>query len=275
MTRRRYLTQARIEQLRGRLSHRDHQLLTTVARLNLASGSQLRRLHYDDTPSGQRLARLDLARLSDWRVLARLGRRIGGVRAGSDGYVYALDVAGKRLLESRPARRHWAPWTPEPSHLRHGLAVSELYVQLRVAVVLSAARLAAFDTEPGCWRRFFGPGGAALTLKPDAYAVMESEHYEDRYFIEVDCATEAAPRITEKAKTYVRYWQSGREQAAHEVFPLVLWIGPHRQRAEQLIDALGRLPAEHRHLFAVTTAEQATNQLIAGTFAGLTTKEVT
>jgi hypothetical protein len=274
MTKRRYVTRARIEQLRSRLSSRDHQLLKTVARLNVVSGSQLRRLYYADSPSGQRLARLDLARLSDWRVLARLSQRIGGIRAGSEGYVYALDVAGKRLLESRPARRHWEPWTPRPNHLRHALAVSDLYLQLRLATP-TAARLSVFDAEPGCWRRFCGPGGARLTLKPDAYAVIESDHYEDRYFIELDRATEAAPRITEKARAYVRYWQSGREQGTHDVFPLVLWIAPHRQRVRQINDALDRLPAEHRHLFAVTTAEMAAQQLISGTFADLTTKEVT
>ena len=81
--------------------------------------------------------------------------------------------------------------------------------------------------------------------------------------------------IAEKAKSYIRYWQSGGEQAAHGVFPLVLWIGPHGHRVAQLSDALAGLPAEHRQLFAVTTAERAAHQLIAGSFAGLTTKEVT
>lgn len=274
MTRRAYITRTCLERLQRQLTARDRALLATVARLNVASGQQLRRLHYPDTDSGRRLARLDLARLSEWRVLARLGRRIGGVRAGSEGYVYALDVAGQRLLDDRPKRRHWAPWTPQPSHLRHTLAVSELYVGLRLAEGQSNP-LPTFDTEPRCWRRFTGPGGGPLVLKPDAYLVIDSGPYEDRYFVEIDCGTESLPRLADKARLYTRYWQSGREQAPSGVFPLVLWIAPDPKRVNAIVDALARLPASDWQLFVVTTAERATSQLIAGDFAGLTAKEVT
>lgn len=274
MTRRSYITRNRLEQLRRQLSARDRALLDTVDRLNVASGQQLRRLHFPDSDSGRRLARLDLARLSERRILARLGRRIGGVRAGSEGYVYALDVAGQRLLDDRQKRRHWAPWTPQPMHLRHALAVSELYVGLRPAEGPDH-RLRTFHAEPRCWRRFSGPGGNPLVLKPDAYVVIDSGPYEDRYFIEMDCGTESLPRLTDKARLYARYWQSGREQAASGVFPLVLWLAPDPKRAEGIVHALARLPASDWRLFAVTTAERAVYQLIAGDFAGLTTKEVT
>jgi hypothetical protein len=88
--------------------------------------------------------------------------------------------------------------------------------------------------------------------------------YEDRYFAEVDLATEPGTRISAKAKEYVRYWQSGREQAQFDVFPYVIWIAPDTSRAEFLIDVLGRLPPEHWHIFMVTTAEEAALRIVSG-----------
>jgi hypothetical protein len=135
------------------------------------------------------------------------------------------------------------------------LSVSELYVQLRLRS--GDWQLERFDAEPGCWRRFSGPGGRSLVLKPDAYLIGTSGAYEDRYFIEIDRATESRTRITDKALNYVRYWQSGREQTAHGIFPRVLWSVPDDVRAQQLIDALGELPAEHWQLFTVAIEAEA------------------
>ena len=51
-------------------------------------------------------------------------------------------------------------------------------------------------------------------------------------------APNTVPSIIAKAKTYVRYWQSGREQAETGIFPFVLWVAPDEARADLLIDAL-------------------------------------
>jgi hypothetical protein len=262
MTARRYITRAWIRQIADGLTPRDRVLLHTVAKLNIASERQLRQLRGAHSASERRLFRLDVARLVDLRMLARLDRRIGGVRAGSDGYVYALDVVGQRVTD--PDRRSYrAPWTPQPMHLRHALAVSQLYVDLASKKV-QAVHLRAFDAEPSAWRSFLGPGGARLVLKPDAFVLIAGSDYQDRMFLEIDRATESLPRIVEKAKTYVRYFQSGREQDRHGVFPLVVWIAPQERRASQLVDALSHVPAEHWRLFAVTTDATAVDQLLTG-----------
>lgn len=266
-----YITRAAVEALRQRLSKRDHAIVRDVARLNVASARQLLALHYDDSATRRRMARLDLARLVGERVLSRLDRRVGGERAGSAGYVYAIDVAGQRIV--RPDRRRYRPpWTPQPMHLRHALAVSELYVQLRQAQHVDT-RLERFDAEPACWRSFHGHGGARLILKPDASVVITGPGYEDRAFIEIDRATESLPRITGKAKVYISYFGSGREQATTDVFPLVVWVAPDERRAAKLIDALSPVPAEHWRLFAVTTDDQVAHQLITGAFAPLTDRK--
>lgn len=259
-----YLTAARLRDLNDQLNTRQRAILTTVARLSVVSSNQLRRLVYDDSASGRRLARLDLAWLVEQRLLTRLQRRVGGIRSGSDGFVYGLDIGGQRLL--RPKQRRYRPaWTPQPQHLAHALAVSELYVQLNASHGLTT--LSTFDAEPRCWRNFAGPGGAPVVLKPDAFVTIDSDQYEDRYFIELDRSTESTTRLASKLRLYLRYWQSGREQDATGVFPLVLWIVPDQRRLGQLVEVLGRLPAEHWQLFVVTTADKAAQQLISGALA--------
>lgn len=259
-----YLTAVRLRDLDQRLKPRQRSVLQAVARVSVISANQLRRLIYDDSASGRRLARLDLAWLVDHRLLTRLERRVGGVRSGSDGYVYGLDIGGQRLL--RPNQTRYRPaWTPQPQHLAHALVVAELYVQL--ATHPGPTSLTAYDAEPRSWRSFAGPGGAPVVLKPDAFVTIDSDQYEDRYFIELDRSTESTTRLASKLQVYLRYWQSGREQDSTGVFPRVLWIVPDQRRLEQLVGVLGRLPAEHWRLFAVTTVDQAAQQLISGALA--------
>lgn len=265
VSKRRYITAQRLAEIEASMTERDRAVLSDVARISVASGKQLQRLHYESSEAGRRLARADLARLATWDVLVRLGRTVGGERAGSAGWIYSLGVVGQRL--AYPSRQRFRqPWTPQPNHLQHALAVTELYLGLTLTDSTSVWKLTRFDAEPACWRWFSSTGGAKAALKPDAFVIIEDGAYEDRLFVEMDCATESMPRIAEKAKTYIRYWQSGREQAAAGVFPKVLWIAPDARRAEQITDELTRLPAEHWRIFAVVTAAQAAGRIAAGDF---------
>jgi hypothetical protein len=196
-------------------------------------------------------------------VLQRLTRRIGGVRAGSRGFVYALGVTGQRIVYPN-RHRYREPWTPQPSYLRHALTVSELYVRLREDEPNGHLRLVAYDAEPRCWRSFAGPGGAMVTLKPDSYAVLHQGDFEDRLFIEVDLATESGPRILKKAKTYVAYWRSGKEQETSGIFPLVCWVASTEERREFLSRMLERLPDVERPIFTVTTTEKFIHHIAIG-----------
>jgi hypothetical protein len=236
------------------------------------SGGQLRLLHYADTPSGARAARRDLTALTDDRILQRLDRRVGGVRAGSDGFVYALDIVGQRLTTSEPRRRWWPATTPTVRTLAHRLATTQLYVDLRTLERDGEIELLEFEAEPMCWRSFAGLGGARLVLKPDGYAVIGIGDLEHHWFIETDRATESLPWIATKARQYVRYWQSGREQARRGLFPKVLWVTPGDRRAERLTEALSALPPDHWQLFAVTTADRAALRL-AGLDTSISARE--
>lgn len=258
-----YVTKKTVNTTKQRLSERDWLIIHAVARLQLASGQQLQRLYYQPSPAGRRLARLDLARLSAWRILARLDRRVGGVRAGSDGYVFAMDALGQRLVQP-DRRRYRPPYTPQPAFMAHALAVSELYVQLRELAGSGELELVRFDAEPASWRRFTGPGGRQIVLKPDAFVIVANGDYENHYFIEVDRGTESLPRIADKVRLYTRYWQRGVEQSAQGVFPEVLWVTPDDRRRTQLLDVVTYLDAEQQRLFGITTVHQATEVIGQG-----------
>lgn len=263
---RRYTTTKRLASLQQELSGRQKTILGDVARLGVVSGQQVRQLHFGSDQASRRLARLDLADLVECHVLARLGRRVGGQHSGSDGYCYCLDVAGQRLIDP-DRRRYRRPWEPGATTLRHALSVSQLYVNLRLAERDGSFRLAAFDGEPACWRRYSGPGGARRWLKPDGFAVIETDDFEDRYFIEADCGTEAAVRIEAKARAYISYYQSGRE-ADDDIFPVVVFVAPTEQRRSQIIDAIGRVPAQHWQLFTCVVADLAATHLTDGSLVG-------
>src|SRR5664280_3265167 len=60
------------------LTPQERALVASLGTVRLASRRQLQRLHFVPTLSGQRQARRVLSSLTDRRVLARLGRSIGG-----------------------------------------------------------------------------------------------------------------------------------------------------------------------------------------------------
>lgn len=261
----RYVTRRRLLELEQSLSARDRAILSSLRQLRVATAHQLERLHFVDATGRHR--RRALEALEQARLIVRLPRRIGGVRAGSAGSVFALDLAGQRLTDQRgPAggRRLERPWAPGLSFLAHSLAVSELFVRLVEAHRLGQLELLDFHAEPACWRRFQTLAGGWATLKPDAALRLGAGAYEDHWFIEVDRGTEAAATIDRKANLYRSYWQSGREQAAHGVFPQVLWLVPDEPRAELLTTVLGRQPGEAARLHVVVPFAHGVFRLIEG-----------
>lgn len=249
------VTTAAVDRLRAELGQRDLAIVASLHVVRVATGSQLERLHFASvSPASRgRVCRRVLSRLVAQRVLARLGRRIGGARAGSAGFVYALDVAGQRLVASGGGRR---PWTPSAAFLAHSLDVTELYVRLREAAGSGALELLAFDAEPACWRSFTTAQGAGV-LKPDAYVRVGLGEFEDHYFVEVDRGTVGAAAIGRKLALYRAYYASGREQQARGVFPRVLWLAPDEARRAWLVDVAGRQPSESWRLFQIVRFDQA------------------
>lgn len=259
---RRRISSHQLERLKNQLTTSDVQMLITLARVRLATGRQLERLHFTAStpPANARRCRRSLERLVHLGLLARLDRRIGGVRAGSSGYVYALDAAGQRLVG--PSRRPQRPWTPNHSFVAHLLDVTELYVRLTEAERIGACELIAFQTEPACWRTFLAPGSHPVTLKPDAFVRLGVGEWEHSWFIEIDRSTESVATLTRKFATYRQYWTSGREQAQHGVFPRVAWLVPDQPRHAVLVDVAAAQPEDSWSLWSIHRTDNAVDQLI-------------
>ena len=95
------ISSSRLVELANELSGREREITQTVERLRLLSGKQVERLYFAETtnPSSRaRLTRRILARLVERRLLDRLERRIGGVRAGAAGHVYYATPGAQRLV---------------------------------------------------------------------------------------------------------------------------------------------------------------------------------
>ena len=263
------INEARLVSIVERMGLWDLEVVQTLSRTRVATGQQLERLHFHGgSTAAERSCRRTLSRLASWRVLARLERRVGGARAGSAGFVYALGIAGQRLAGGGPTGRDGTqrrqPWTPSPHYVAHALAVAELYVRIHEAARVGSLELIEFQAEPRCWRRFAGPGGEVVTLKPDALIRVSTAEFTEHAFAEVDLGTEWRPTLRTKMDRYRAYWSSGQEQHRHGVFPRVLWLVPDRARYDVLIDVMGRQPAEAWQLFKVAEFGDAIEALIGG-----------
>jgi hypothetical protein len=252
-------------ELASALGASERTVVDIITKLRLASHAQLIALVGSSaadrsTASAARTVRRTLARLTTLGVLARLDRRVGGVRAGSAGYVYYLGPVGQRLVaywEGRGLIR--GRYRPEPGgrYVRHRLAVSELYVKLHAADRAGELDLLAFDAEPDCWRHHLDGFGGSAMLKPDAFVRLGIGAYEDRCFVEVDLGTESRSVIAAKLRTYLDYFHGGAEQAEHGVFPRVVVLTDSETRRDALVDVAAKLPAEHWSLFVVGTLDLA------------------
>lgn len=258
-----YFSSSRIDRLVRDLSDRDLAILSTLDRVRLATGAQLEALHFDTTSVRHR--RRVLQALTELRLISRLDRQIGGVRAGSFGFLFALDIGGQHVLEratNRPVRR---PTTPGAPFVRHTLAVTDLYVGIVQAERKGLVQLLDFEAEPAAWRRYSGQGGGKAIVKPDAYVRLGNGAFLDSWFIEVDRGTESSSTLGHKADAYRAYYASGIEQRRHQVFPRVLWLVPHERRYQVVVDVCGRQPADAWALHQVTLTSDAVGLMSGGT----------
>jgi hypothetical protein len=253
----RYLTTAAMRNLEAKLTDHDLEVLHRVSSLRFVTGSQLTRLCFsgsDDQAANGRAARRALLRLTRLGVLERLPRSVGGVRAGSAGFVYRLGLSGQRLAIShgwQPEGRRRRSLVPGSLFLLHTLQVAELHTRLMESERSSRVELLELSAEPSCWRKLDGHGAQRDVLKPDSFVRLGLGPYEDSYFIEVDRGTEGSRALDRQLTAYVSYHVSGREQQEHGVFPRVLWLTLTDERAGVITECVQRLPKADRELFQV------------------------
>ncbi|MDM2124352.1 replication-relaxation family protein [Mycobacteroides abscessus] len=254
-----------MDSIASRLSDRDRRILRSVDEHQFLAVQHIETLHFDSVvpQARSRIARRVLARLRGLRVLDTLDRRIGGVRAGSQGLIYHVGVAGDRLIDHRTRRSGRLRYEPSARFLAHRLAVADAHVGLVEADRARQFELADSAVEPAAWRSFTGLGAARRTLKPDLFAeTATNEDLVRAWFIEVDLGTEHIPTLLAKCREYEAYRQTGIEQDRHGAFPLVVWSMTHpdpakaERRRAALADAIAaerRLPSA---LFRIVAPEE-------------------
>ena len=259
-----YLSRRGLLELKRGLSDRDLAVIDSVSEHRFLSARQIEILHFADHSSNlasARVCRRVLARLSEERLLSRLQRRVGGVRAGSASFIYALGPAGVRLRKDGRRRRFSEPST---IFLDHALAVAAAHVALVAAERDGELELAQVEVEPRCWRHFLGAGGAREAIKPDLYVASVSGAFEDCWFLEIDRGTESPAAIGRKCRSYHAYWRTGLEQDRLGTFPRVVWVAATAARAKRIEQVTAGLRQLKHELFLVTTGEQLIELLQRG-----------
>src|SRR5690606_18777712 len=96
-----------------------------------------------------------LNRLEQLGVIARLERRIGGIKHGSALIVWQLGAAGDRFLRIRRGevgRRRYEE--PGRTFMAHMLAIADTAVTLIEQANARHFELLEMELEPTCWRSF-------------------------------------------------------------------------------------------------------------------------
>jgi hypothetical protein len=271
------MTRRDVAELLALLSERDLGILEALRAHRLLTTAQIRRLHFahgaEERHASQAAASAAtmrvLTRLERHGLIARLRRRIGGVRAGSSGITWHLGAGGERLLRrlhGEQSRRRYLE--PGAAFVTHALGTADLAVRLRELDRRGTVELLRLEAEPDCWQGFLGPHGARTWLKPDLFAVTANGEYEDHWFIEWDEATEHPGAVIRKALVYQRYAATGVHQAAHGLFPMVLWVVPDEGRRRVLERAFASERGVQGELFRVCVRDAFEAEITHGGVGG-------
>jgi Replication-relaxation len=235
------ITSFKLRSLMEELTPRYTTPLPHLAAVRLLSGAQLDRLLAEPELSPEtvgRVRRRIMTRLAGAGLVAMLGRRIGGVRAGSAGHVYTLTTAGHRFLALRngqpePARKQPSPM-PGDLFLTHTLTISGVYVDLVDRSHRGGFDVHSFVTEPHCWYSTVSGG----TLRPDAYVILRTGNTGHCWWLEIDNGTEIVPRLRAKVRVYSEHFNGGGI-GPDGVPPRLLFTTPDAQRADLINGLLG------------------------------------
>jgi hypothetical protein len=246
-------------ELADELTPRDWAILHSIAEHRFLTTRQLQMLHFAahaSPASASRSCRRVLERLRKVRVIGSLQRRIGGVRAGSAGYVWTTAAVGRRLLVTAadtPSRRHQEP---SDRFLRHALAIADTHLALLEANRRGDLELVSVELEPACWRPYVAAGGQRAVLQPDLAITTGAGDYEDAWFIEVDLGSEHIPTLIRKCQQYETYRRTGIEQQRFGSFPWVLWLLSNERRVQAFQAALRHARSLDDELFRIATPAQ-------------------
>ena len=253
-----------VEQLVQRLSPRDWDIILTLHRIHLTTGTQLERLHFSELAGRSRsvMRWRVLKRLVDARVLVTLDRRVGAAHRGSGELRYVLDSAGQRLARLRANReaadvRVRRPLVPGDRFIQHTLTVTELYVNLVERSRDGTFKLAAFQAEADA----YWPNGLGGWIKPDAFIRLERAGAADFWWYEADLATESLPTVRIKLMAYLDFVHRG-QLGPDDLVPRVFVGVPTDKRQAAVQTIVDSLPEPANLLFFVAVLSDVPQVMI-------------
>jgi Replication-relaxation len=269
----RAISKRSVQYLEEQLSPLEMQIVDCVGTLRIATGGHLKSLFYagENESAEARKCRWTLNRLYTLGVLSRYERRVGGVRSGSDGYIYRLGTQGHRLVrwwqEGVDVRTHLAPEVGIHT-MDHALEVANFYVGLKAEEARRGRErleVVSFDVERACWRDYALGLGQVRSLKPDAFVRVAVGDIERSWFVELDRGTVMQRTRSSHAADYRDYWRSG----VAEDMPGVLWIAQNDLVAEAAKRAIQphREPQGLFTLATIGTAVQRATEPVDGSLA--------
>ena len=259
------MTMSDLKRIEYSLTSRDREILRLLRDTKCLFTYHIRRLCFTESVSQRaatRAANRNLKKLRELGLIDVLvGRRVGGVKAGSSSYIWYLTEQGAKLLslgnkyeEKKPKRNRFSE--PADSTLGHRMAVNECFVQLNeMARKEEDFRIKEVLFEPNNWC-YYSYKSASEVLKPDLSIVTSHHGYEYRFFIEMDLSTESLDTILNKCIRYHKYLASGVEQEAHGVFPVVLFIVKDEKRKQKMEDAMRIHFKGRTNIFLVITPDE-------------------
>ena len=255
------LSREQLARIEAHLTARDLKVLEAIRKYRFLTSDQIGRLFFENCStktSRTRNQNLLLQALFGYGLIAPLARRVGGFGGGSTMKIWHLTTAGFRLLTLNdpgisPRKRFVEP---SAAFIEHTLAIAECAVQLICLCRDSYdLELKALDSEPTCWRRY-KDGERTYQFKPDLFAITEYDNYEDRWFIEMDLGTESLGQVLEKCNMYLRYYYTGLEQRATEMFPGVAWIVKDATRRDGIMQCIKENLKGQPRMFLVITPDE-------------------
>ena len=101
-------------------------------------------------------------------------------------------------------------------------------------------------------------------VRPDLFVAVAAGDFEHHWFVELDMGTETIGRRLTKCAQYEAYYRSGSEQAAHDLFPRVVWAVPNDRLADELQARIHHARRLTRDLFAVATHNELLAMICGG-----------
>lgn len=218
------------------LSETDRGILHLLTEHRVATTEQVRRSL--DLP--ERTVRYRLDRL---RSFGLAGAARPYAERGSAPHHWYPTRAADAFARGAPVPRGGDRDAPNEAFLRHGAAVTGLYVALCRSgpslglQVVSAVREAAATEE-------FDAGGARTAIVPDLTVVLAHGEATVRAFFEVDLGTMSMPRLARKLACYAAYAREEAWKARHPFLPPLLVLTTTARRAEAVVATWERVVAK-------------------------------